>query len=374
MLRYASMLALELRARGHSVTLVHPPQISDRWLSRALRANKWIGYIDKYVLAPGFLRSHCRDVDLVHVCDHSNSMYLRLAGAVPSVITCHDLLAIFAAQGKFAGLSTGLTGRVLQRWIARGLLRARAVVCVSNKTRQDLGELANGTPPPAFVVHHPLNWDFHPVQRGSGFRVLAERGTAEANSYFLHIGNNSWYKNRLAVVQIFAALKRAPEFSDAKLVMAGKPWDNALRAVVAASGVAVDILELRSVANEELRALYSDATALLFPSREEGFGWPILEAQACGCPVITTDRAPMVEIAGAAAVLIDPDDPSAAAQCILREQYRFPQLKEDGLRNVERFTVKKAIDAYESIYRQVIADRLVPSPPEAREHPDGFES
>jgi glycosyltransferase involved in cell wall biosynthesis len=371
--RYASMLAQELRGRGHSVALVHPPQVLGRFMGRKFPAAKWIGYIDKYLLAPGSLRAQCRKVDVVHVCDHSNSMYLGLAGATPSLITCHDLLAIFAAQGRFPGQSTGLTGRVLQRWIAGGLLRASSVVCVSAKTERDLRELANGEPPPTFVVHHPLNWDFHPVQSGSGFRVLSNRGLHGADSYFLHIGNNSWYKNRQAVVHIFAELKRADKFSKAKLVLAGKPCDEALRAVIASSGVAADILELGSVTNEELRALYSDATALLFPSREEGFGWPILEAQACGCPVITTDRAPMTEIAGTAAILIDSDDTRDAAQCILKDQYRFPQLKEEGLRNVERFTVKKAMDEYESIYRDVIAGQSASSYSETPKHFEGSE-
>jgi glycosyltransferase involved in cell wall biosynthesis len=111
----------------------------------------------------------------------------------------------------------------------------------------------------------------------------------------------------------------------------------------------------------------------LFPSREEGFGWPILEAQACGCPVITTDRAPMTEIAGTAAILIDSDDTRDAAQCILKDQYRFPQLKEEGLRNVERFTVKKAMDEYESIYRDVIAGQSASSYSETPKHFEGSE-
>jgi glycosyltransferase involved in cell wall biosynthesis len=229
------------------------------------------------------------------------------------------------------------------------------VVCVSHKTEQDLRLLAGDAPPETFVVHHPLNWDFHPVLAGAGRDVLAARGVHGVQQYLLHIGNNSWYKNRQAAVRIFAELKRTPAFAGVKLVLAGKPWDEPLRALVQASSVSGDVVELQRVSNEELRALYSDAAALLFPSREEGFGWPILEAQACGCPVITTDRAPMTEIAGDAAVLIDPEDPAAAAQTILAQLPRLNELKERGLRNVERFSVGKAMDAYEAVYAQVLA-------------------
>jgi glycosyltransferase involved in cell wall biosynthesis len=358
MLRYADMLACQLRSRGHEATVVYPPSLLLKWFGPRFPGAKWIGYIDKYLLAPAYLRARCRSADIVHVCDHSNSMYLGLAGTKPSLITCHDLLAIFAAQGRYPGQSTGRTGRVLQRWIAKGLLRARTVVCVSRKTEQDLCSLAQGAPPPStFVVHHPLNWDFHPVAVGNGREVLEKRGVAGVQKYILHIGNNSWYKNRQAAVHIFAELKRSVSFAKIRLILAGKPWDDGLRGVVQASGVSGDIVELVGVSNEELRALYSDAAALLFPSREEGFGWPILEAQACGCPVITTDRAPMTEIAGDAALLIDPEDPVSAAQSILGQWNRLTEMKEKGFRNVERFSVMKAMDAYEAVYERVLAEQ-----------------
>jgi glycosyltransferase involved in cell wall biosynthesis len=361
MLRYADLLVEELARRGHHVSMVHPPARLLRWFGASAPGAKWLGYIDKYLLAPGYLRRRCLEADIVHICDHSNSMYLRLAGTTPSLITCHDLLAVFAAQGKFPGQTTGFTGRLLQRWIASGLRRARVVICVSHKTERDLQELAHGTPPPTYVVHHPLNWDYHPVTAGSGHAVLAARGIAGKAAYLLHIGSNSWYKNRPAAVRVFAALKATAPWAEAKLILAGKPWDEALRAVVLASGVSADIVELKQVTNEELRALYSDAAALLFPSREEGFGWPILEAQACGCPVITTDRAPMTEIAGDAAILIDPQDPAGAAQTILSYQGRFAELRARGLCNLERFSIERAMDGYERVYQHVLATQRAPS-------------
>ena len=82
------------------------------------------------------------------------------------------------------------------------------------------------------------------------------------------------------------------------------------------------VRELVSVQNEDLRALYSTATALLFPSFQEGFGWPIIEAQACGCPVITSNRTPMTEVGENAAIYINPDSPEEAAREIAKH---FPK-------------------------------------------------
>ena len=355
MLRYARLLQTELTRRSHNVRIAYPPTVLLKRFGPNPPFAKWLAYIDKYLFAPAALRRQVRDADIVHVCDHSNSMYLRLAGKTPSLLTCHDLLAVFAAQDKFPGISVGSTGRLLQRWIASGIVRAPYVVCVSHKTDADLHALSGNSKRSSCVVHNPLNWDFHPVSREETAAVLATQGLTAETRYLIHIGNNSWYKNRPAAVRIFSALRSLPAFAGLQLILAGKPWDEELRALVAASPSASAIHQLVDPSNEQLRALYSGAAALLFPSRHEGFGWPILEAQACGCPVITTNRAPMTEVAGDAAILIDPEDPEAAAATIAQHWGLLPALKEQGLHNISRFTLDETIDRYLAAYGEAIA-------------------
>ncbi len=355
MLRYAAMLERELNRRGHQARVVHPPARLLRLLGPRVPLAKWIAYLDKYVLAGRALSAHAEWADVVHICDHSNAMYLPLFRSRPSVITCHDLMAVFAAQGKYAGVRVGSTGRLLQRWIAANLLRARLVICVSHSTAADLRQLAPREAPLLRVVHNPLNWDFHPVPAEQTDAVLRARGLAQP--YLIHVGSNSWYKNRPAVVRIFAELKREAGFAHTRLLMAGKPWDAELRELVRSTGLAEDIAELTEVTDEQLRALYSGAVALLFPSRHEGFGWPILEAQACGAPVITTNRAPMTEVAGGAAILVDPDHPQQAARTILNQMGRRAELQARGLRNVALFSMDQAISGYLDAYTSAIAQQ-----------------
>ena len=81
----------------------------------------------------------------------------------------------------------------------------------------------------------------------------------------------------------------------------------------------LSVIEVVEPSDEDLRSLYSGAAALLFPSLYEGFGWPLIEAQSCGCPVITSNRSPMTEVAGSAALYIDPANESAAAALIAAE-------------------------------------------------------
>ena len=101
------------------------------------------------------------------------------------------------------------------------------------------------------------------------------------------------------------------------------------------------VIELVEIDNENLRALYSAATALLFPSLYEGFGWPIIEAQACGCPVFTSNRSPMNDVGGEAAIYIEPDQPKETAEKIIHYLPTLGELKPKGFVNSQKFSARK---------------------------------
>lgn len=203
MIRYALMLERHLAARGFQVKRVHPPALLGR-LPRGGVA-KWLGYIDKYLIAPLYLRWQCRAADVVHVCDHSSSMYLWCAGRIPAALTCHDLLAIRAARGMYDGISVKGTGRMQQRWIAAGIRAARHVICVSEKTKQDVLALGPARGAEIRVIHHPLHRKYRRSGEAEITRVLKKLHLPEDTEYLFHVGANQWYKNRLAVLRIFSA-------------------------------------------------------------------------------------------------------------------------------------------------------------------------
>jgi glycosyltransferase involved in cell wall biosynthesis len=353
MLRYAELLRSGLSSEGYAVELITPPVIVGELPFVKGPLKKWFGYIDKYLFAPRYLRRKARQADIVHVCDHSNSMYLKCAGSKPALITCHDLLAIFSAQGRYRGVRIGFTGRMLQRWIASRLSHAKHIVCVSQKTLEDVQTLSPKVHAEMRVIHHSLNWNYSPAASAAVSAVMKKTGLAENAEYFFHVGGNQWYKNRLGVMQIFTALRKFERFRNVKLVMAGKPWPPALRDYCSRMGLQSEMIECRTVSNEELQALYSGAQALLFPSKEEGFGWPVLEAQACGCPVITSNRAPMTEIAGAGALFVDPENPEVAAQTVAEHFAELQSLRSAGFENLARFAQAIAIRKYQEVYQQM---------------------
>lgn len=350
---YAEWVKKMLESRGHVVTAIRPRAFFAR-LSSHTSIRKNLGYIDKFVLFPPKLVKVAKHYDLVHVLDHSNSMYLRLISSPRKLITCHDLLAIRSARGEFPQAPTGWSGRLLQRWILSGLRFAEHAICVSEKTARDLEVLTKQDCPEIDIIHHTLNCDYKPGACLSD-SVMALAGLKAGERYLIHVGGNSWYKNRLGVLRIFAHFVKIAEYTNYRLVMVGLNWTSKMKTFVRENGLSGCVTEAVGVAPAELMELYCNASALIFPSHEEGFGWPVLEAQACGCPVITSNRAPMTEVAGEAAIFIDPDEPDLAAEAISEGIRRRDSLRAAGFRNLERFSEDKVATQYMEVYERLAA-------------------
>jgi glycosyltransferase involved in cell wall biosynthesis len=355
MLRFAEVLQRELTTRGIACTLLQPQPrlLGDRSPARGL--GKWFGHIDKYLHFPAILRQQAARHDVVHVLDHSNAMYCHDLADVPHLVTCHDLLAIRSARGEFPQNPTRWSGRRLQAMILRGLCAARLVACVSRATLADLERIAGVTGERTALVPNGLNHPYHPRPRHELAPALAALGLPPGCRYLLHVGGNHWYKHRAGVLRIAGALRRRPDFADLRLVMVGEPLDPDLMALAEAEGIAEHLHPLPGMSNDQLNMLYNGALALLFPSLHEGFGWPIIEAQAAGCPALVSDREPLPEVAGAEAVRFDPLDAEGAATVIAAALPRREQLVASGLTNAARFTTAAMIDGYVGLYRRLRA-------------------
>jgi glycosyltransferase involved in cell wall biosynthesis len=236
--------------------------------------------------------------------------------------------------------------------ILSGLSQSRHLVCDSEATRQDVLRLVAIPQSRVSKVYLTINYPYSPMS-SEDIQVHLRALGVNHQPFVLHVGGNQWYKNRLGAIQIFNSLLQYEAFRECRLLMVGRPWTDEMRQFVCRSGLSERVLELTDVDEEPLRALYSCAELLLFPSWEEGFGWPILEAQACGCPVVTTDKAPMSEISGAASILINPADPTAAAAKIAATS-NLPSFREAGLQNVARFSRSAMTTQYLEIYRQLL--------------------
>lgn len=354
MLRYAQMLRAGLLEAGHHVTLAVPRPVLNRRGRPASGIWKWIGYLDKMVLSAADLARAAQQADVVHVCDHGNSFYIPGRPRKPYVVTCHDLLAVRGSLGESTDVTPSFTGQHLQRLILDGLKRATAIACVSGATLRDARRLLGDYRGQLIVAPNSLNYPYRKLDVAEVRERLAAVGALPCDSaYVLLVGGNSRRKNREAALRAVAGI--AGSWSG-RIVVAGEPLSPEQRALSQDLGLVDRIVEIGGASNELLEALYNGALALLFPSRFEGFGWPLIEAQACGCPVICSNSEPLPEVAGAGAILCDPDDSAAFGRAILalsRDPARREQLVSAGLANASRYDRPRLIGQFVSLYEQV---------------------
>jgi glycosyltransferase involved in cell wall biosynthesis len=305
MAAYRELLCEGAEALGYRVTQLTASVWLGRLGSRGGGMTKWLGYVDQFLLFPLKLwrqqRHWAADTQVV-VSDQALGPWVPWIRHRPHVVICHDLLALDASRGLFPQQQPGLSGRLYQSWIRWGFRRGKRFAAVSAASRAALAkELPPGHHPIAQLAN-PLPEGFCPLDPEQAQALLndLESGLTQ-QPYILHVGGY-WYKNREGVCEVFAQLK--PDFPGLQLVLVGHLELPAQRWLADHPELATQIHVLRDVPQQGLRALYSEAQALLFPSWMEGFGWPVLEALACGCPVITTNRQPMTEVGGDAALYI----------------------------------------------------------------------
>lgn len=355
MLRFCATLGLELRKAGHEVRVIHPEPRLARGRPTRGGLGKWLAYVDKFVLFVPRLRRASRWSDVVHICDHAYSLYTKSLAGIPRVVTCHDLLAVRCALGEFRGQKVGWSGRKYQRMILRGLERASLVGCDSLATRSDVLRLSKVPENRTALVHVGYNFPYAPVSDGERGQRLGRLGIGLDDRFMMHVGADLWYKNLPGVIRIFSRLVAFPETGDLRMVMVGNSGTDEVNALVGGCGLEGRVTILSSISSEDLRALYSEACGLLFPSLCEGFGWPIIEAQACGCPVFASDRSPMTEVGGEGAVYFNPDEYDEAADVVRRHLSRGSEMRTAGFLNARRFSAAGTAAAYVRLYSEAIA-------------------
>lgn len=350
------MMLEGLKAAGIPAELIRPQPFLGRFRAAGGFVAKWLAYLDKFLFFRGQLGRHRKQRPaLVHVCDHSNAMYSEAFRTTPVVVTCHDLLAVRGALGEATDCPASVTGKVLQRWILRGLERASAVACVSRATLADAKRLVssrNGHP--IFeLITLGLSFPYRLLPPGEARRRLAKfPALTQGDGFVLHVGSNLRRKNREGVIRIFA---RCKDNWNGLLVFAGDRLSPCLQSLGQELGVAHRIVEIPNADSETLEALYNGATVLLFPSTFEGFGWPIAEAHACGCPVLCADREPMTEVAGDAGLVRAVDDEAGFAADLLRltnpDERALWSAK--ALENAQRFSTARMVSEYIALYRSL---------------------
>lgn len=354
MILFLQMLKDGYIANGHHVDVWLPTTFFGAIATNTLSgAGKWLAYLDKYLIFPLVLRWRCLMPKYAksrfHVCDHSNAVYVPHLPYERTLVTCHDVLAIKGAFGdKSVFCDASRAGKILQNWILKSLLKASKIATVSQTTLNQLSELAQKNKNPKArwqVVLNAFNEPFFELPKETAMHLLDQAKLNLETGFMLHVGSGLPRKNRKMLVKMLNLLRKDWHGS---VVFAGQAIDPELQSLIQYHQLENRVVSVVNPDFKLLQALYSTCDAFVFPSYSEGFGWPLIEAQACGACVLASDFPAIREVGGEAALYAQADDARKFAENfkeVLKPEVQ-QQLKSKAQQNILRFEKQNMIENY----------------------------
>ena len=345
MINFASLLA-QIYTPFATVELVSPPAIISVFPNLSQKISKYLAYVDKLFFFPIWLIFNSHRYKLIHIADHGNAFYSFFCPKGRSLVTCHDLLAVRGAMGdRSVVCNASLFGPVLQQLIMLGLRHTSALTFVSNSTYRDYLALNPFNKNQRLqVIPNALNAPFtHNIS--SLILSSSESSFIPTDPFLLMVGSSLPRKNRSLALQILTQLTESPSYN---VVFAGAPLTSDEYLFQTTNACGYRLISIPNPSHVLLNLLYCKAHALLFPSFSEGFGWPLIEAQASGCPIIASNTTCIPEVASKGAFYSNPTDVLQFITYIrlLENPEVRANLRNLGFKNLKRYNFDNIATAY----------------------------
>jgi glycosyltransferase involved in cell wall biosynthesis len=328
------------------------------------RGKKMAGRHARFVAYPRLIKA-AAGAEVYHVLDHSHTNLALVPPAARTVLTCHDIIPLLAAKGMIP-MPTGRFTRYTFPLRVRCMKRCHTVIAISESTKKNLVEVAGLPEDRVEVVYYGVNRAFAPLVGKDGISSVEERQAilrkhqipADALVLF-HVGTATRYKNTPAILHALKALKEDPKIGDrVYFLRVGADFFEDEKALIETLGVGDRVRHAGKIFDDMLLAsYYRSGDIFVFPSIWEGFGWPPLEAMACGTPVVTSNVASLPEVVGDAGITVSPQDHNA-----LIEALRSLLINDEkSLLRSRRFTWEECARGTLAVYEKVVTNAATAS-------------
>ena len=279
------------------------------------------------------------------ICHAANQFLSRIAKyRNDSVVTCHDLMGIREKDLPFAT-------RSLQRMVFDEMRKASKIIANSEHTKRDIVSTLKIPEEKIRVIHYGID---HKVLRPRNKESCRERTNLPKDKrIILHVGSEEPRKNIENLVMAFKRLQS--KLPDAVLVRVGEKRKST-EELLNRLKLEGKVIHIPNIPSKEVSYYYNSADLFVFPSFREGFGWPPLEAMACGCPTITSDQTSLPEVIGNGGIMVNPFDISALTQemeHVLTDKKLKRGLIARGLKRAKTFSWEKAAVETLEVYEEV---------------------
>lgn len=288
--------------------------------------------------------------------------YYPILNRVKIVLTIHDVIADHHPGETFPNWKLKYFWKLKQRV---ALFQTDQLLTVSKYSKRSIGDYFGVPAPRISVITEGPHAAFEPLPDGDLMNEVLTRHGLEADERFLlYVGGISPHKNLGTLVEAFHDLIKDEGQADLKLVLVGDYADDAFHSDYPRLKAQIEAFDLEErvhftgfVPDKDLAYLYNAASLLCFPSLEEGFGLPAVEAMACGTPVVASNRGSLPEIVGDAGRLFDPTSPREL-QTVLKKVLSRPSLQDEmqqrGLARAEQFTWERAAEQTIDVFEELI--------------------
>lgn len=354
---YARNLLPALIGKGVDATEIPFSRRFQRWIPSRIN-----GPLNRYVVHP--LYASRRQGTINHVLDHA---YAHLAFTLDprrTIVSCNSMSIPKAIEGEIPGFAIPPALRA-SMWVRhKGMLKCARIVACSHALKNDIVRFFHCDPAQVSVVHDGINHSvFRRLDDPTGRKALIEehRLPTDGTRFVVVVSaaGGGGYKNRMATLRTQRALIRKGEKT--LLLLIGAALTGEEQAYVDEHALHAHVRALGRVSWDALVGLYNLADVFLFPSWDEGFGYPPIEAMACGAPVVVSSIPVLLETTGGVALAAPPDDDEGLAdrvQQILNDATLAARLRAEGLRQAQFYSWTRYADEISDVYREVAASSV----------------
>lgn len=338
--RFAEMISLSLKNKINNITFLCPSGVLRESVAKKLNV-KFIGHSQGHfweqVELPIFLKNN------------GSPLLLNLGSTGPifyknKIVTHHDITYLKYPRSYSVAFLTFY--KIVMPFI---LKTSRHLITVSQFSRGEIVNAYNYPKEKISVVYNATDESFHPASTSE---------TPHGDRYLLSVSSRNFHKNHHGMIRAFkSALQASPNNKNIKIKIIGKTARSFSKQGYALECNSENIEFLGRVNDEELINLYQNATAFIFPSFYEGFGIPPLEAQSCGCPVISSNAASMPEVLAESVLYFDPhnqEDMSQKINRIIMDEDLRESLSQKGLNNARRFSWDKSAEELIKVINKLV--------------------
>ncbi|RUT00249.1 mannosyltransferase [Dulcicalothrix desertica PCC 7102] len=337
-----------------------PRHFDRRSHSLSLRVNK---YYERFWTFPRLVKQ--QKADIFHVIDPSEAhvVYWLNKKAQPAVVTCHDLVNFYYKDNLQGSVQLPFISKAAWIHAVKGMRHAKHIVSVSSITAKDTTKLLDIPQEKITVTPNAVDPSFQQLSKLETASLRQKYNIPENIFCLLNVGSNHPRKNLSTILKAISHLindKNLPVY----FLKAGSDFTEEQKKYISEHQLTSNVSYLGKPDKQSLVELYNTVDILMAPSLHEGFGITVLEAMACGTPVITSNTSALPEVAGDAGVLVNPLDSEALASAVYElysNNNHYQILVEKGIARAKLFTWEKTGELLATVYEDILSKQITPN-------------